>query len=106
MNKWALPIVHILHTLNRIMDAPEILTALGGRLAVAQALDVPLRVVHSWAIRGFPAHAWHRIAELAVQRGVAEVTIETLRRPLWQGRRRANDAGSNGVAVEHLQSVA
>lgn len=57
----------------------EIIDALGGTKAVAEAHGVNLSVVSSWRFRrSIPADRWRDIVALAEARGVEGLTFETL----------------------------
>jgi hypothetical protein len=66
------------------MHPSQIIDALGGNAELAKSLGEKTSNVWRWRERGIPARFWHRVAELAQQKGVAGVSLATVERPLWQ----------------------
>lgn len=58
----------------------QIVNALGGYRFIASALGVSAVAAWRWQERGIPAKHWPRLIEMAAERGVAEITPETLMR--------------------------
>jgi len=48
----------------------DIIAALGGYRAIADALALPITTVHSWHARGIPPKRWPSVLEIAAERGV------------------------------------
>lgn len=72
------------------MTDAEIMRALGGYREVAAHLGQPPTVVHKWCRRGFPARYWPAVVRLAEDKGLSEITLETLERPMWRRRELAS----------------
>lgn len=72
-----------------MQDTPAIIQALGGNAAVATALGVETKVISHWVRRGIPARFWPDVVALAAERGQHDITLDRLRRPMWQAKARA-----------------
>lgn len=67
----------------------DIIDALGGSIALAEALDQPKGTVSAWKTRNsIPAEHWAEIVKLAGARGLPAITHEVLAR-LAPARKRA-----------------
>lgn len=82
--RFGLALLAIMAIFEGMDEAASIIDALGGNAAVAAALGERTSNVWRWRQRGIPARYWHRIAELAREQGNEAITVETVRRPLWQ----------------------
>lgn len=60
------------------MTHADIIAALGGTRAVADALSLPRGTVHYWRYRAIPAVKWPDVARLAAASGQHEITVELL----------------------------
>lgn len=61
-----------------MITADSVINSLGGTKAVALALSLAAPTVSVWRKRGIPSAHWLPLARLASERGVAEITLETL----------------------------
>jgi hypothetical protein len=67
-----------------MMSPSQIIEALGGHRRVADITGVPPSVAHKWRIRGIPARYWPDVAAYAAEAGLRDISIDTLKRPMWQ----------------------
>jgi hypothetical protein len=56
----------------------SVIDALGGTGEVASALALSDPTVSCWRTRGIPAAHWSALVRLAMSRGVADITFESL----------------------------
>lgn len=61
-----------------MITSDSVIDALGGTKAVADALALALPTVSVWRARGIPSAHWLRLARLASEQGIAEITLEAL----------------------------
>ena len=62
----------------------DMIARLGGNVALASALGESPKAVSHWRKRGIPARYWSDVAALAASKSLADITMDTLRRPLWR----------------------
>lgn len=61
------------------MDSPgSVIDALGGTGKVAEELGLGAPTVSGWRERGIPASRWPSLVKLASDKGVVDVTFESL----------------------------
>jgi hypothetical protein len=69
------------------MTNADIMRALGGYRAVADFLGENPKVVHKWSARGIPARYWPAVVRMADDKGLKDISLDTLERPMWQRQR-------------------